>query len=128
MAYTNLKNEFLAKLQASKSFHKLKTEEQSQLLKAYENTDDATYTAALKELAEADADATRFEAIKTQKLEEQVVLTKEIKEASRVMKKTNLEESEQKEQGQSMDDADALLKQIGADKSEKKRKKIFGIF
>jgi ABC-type transporter MlaC component len=122
-----LKNEFLSKLQASNSFKRLKPEEQAELLKAYENVPDTTYTTALKELADAETDTVHFTAIKKQKLEEQITLTKEIKEASRVMKKTNLEDSEQKEQGKSMDEANALLKGIGADPG-KKRKKLFGIF
>jgi len=128
MAYTNLKNEFLTKLRASKSFRKLKEEEQSKLLKAYENVDDATYTLALKELAEADAEVSRFEMVKNQKLEEQVALIKEIKQAARVMKKTNLEELEQKDHSQSMDEADALLREIGTEKNPKAKKKLFGIF
>jgi len=112
---------------ASKSFQAISPEDQVKILAKYASGADEEVLNALKVMAQEKVFSDELDAKETQINTEKAQVVAELKQSMKQADRLTLKDDEAAETENSDNEADKLLKQIGADKPAK-RKKLFGIF
>jgi len=112
---------------ASKSFQAMSAEDQAKVRAKYANASDEEVMNALKVMAQEKIFSDELDAKQAQISVQKAEAVTDLKQASKRAERMSLHDDEMEETESTDKEADALLKQIGADK-DRKKKKLFGIF